>query len=306
MEDTLSHTRITSTTNPMDVSDEEEDKDVIRTTPNLAISSRRSIVEEVTDDGAIQEMEFIADKEKDQNQDELVDLKHIEQELLKNQQDKEKDLKLNQKPMIVQEDLDPNVVPVEVPVKSTQPPGITVFENSTKKSYFVSFTHPLTPLLSTHTLEAHTLSPNIPSHHHTSHLTTHPIPPLPTSPQPPSHTHAHFTPPFHLNPPPLSQRTLHLSAHPLPHPTPNSPHPLSQRTLHLSTHSTSHPTPSNSPHPPSHPYPLTHPHPPPHYPPSHSIPISPHTHVPLSTSSKNFTSILLPRSFLSRSFHFAK
>ena len=78
MEDTLSHTRITSTTNPMDVSDEEEDKDVIRTTPNLAISSRRSIVEEVTDDGAIQEMEFIADEEKKQAEDDLVDLKHIE------------------------------------------------------------------------------------------------------------------------------------------------------------------------------------------------------------------------------------
>ena len=192
MEDTLSHTRITSTTNPMDVSDEEEDKDVIRTTPNLAISSRRSIVEEVTDDGAIQEMEFIADKEKEQNQDELVDLKHIEQELLKNQQDKEEELKLNQKPMIVQEDLDPNVVPAEVPVKSTQPPGITVFENSTKKSHFVSFTHPLTSNRSTPIPEGHTLfSPPTPSHHHPK-----------SSPHPPSHTH-----------------TLHLTPHPIHHPS---------------------------------------------------------------------------------------
>ena len=190
MEDTLSHTRITSTTNPMDVSDEEEDKDVIRTTPNLAISSRRSIVEEVTDDGAIQEMEFIADKEKEQNQDELVDLKHIEQELLKNQQDKEEDLKLNQKPMIVQEDLDPNVVPVEVPVRSTQPPGITVFENSTKKFYFVSFTHPLTPLLSTHTLEAHSLSPHIPTHYPPFHST--PISPHSTHPRPTVYTRLKF------------------------------------------------------------------------------------------------------------------
>ena len=117
MEDTLSHTRITSTTNPMDVSDEEEDKDVIRTTPNPAISSRRSIVEEVTDDGAIQEMEFIADDENEQAEDELVDLKHIEQELLK------KDLN---KPMIVQDELEsiePKVEPAEVP--RTQPPGMS-------------------------------------------------------------------------------------------------------------------------------------------------------------------------------------
>ena len=119
MEDTLSHTRITSTTNPMDVSDEEEDKDVIRTTPNLAISSRRSIVEEVTDDGAIQEMEFIADEENEQAEDDLVDLKHIEQELLK------KDLN---RPMIVQDELEsiePKVGPAEVPIKSTQPPGMS-------------------------------------------------------------------------------------------------------------------------------------------------------------------------------------
>merc|ERR1712062_642759 len=107
MEDTLSHTRLTST--PMDVT--ANDEDVIRTTPNPAISSRRSIVEEVTDDGAIQEMEFIADEEKKQAEDDLVDLKHIEQELLK------KDLN---KPMIVQDELEPKVEPAEVP--RTQPP----------------------------------------------------------------------------------------------------------------------------------------------------------------------------------------
>ena len=116
MEDTLSHTRITST--PMDVT--ANDEDVIRTTPNPAISSRRSIVEEVTDDGAIQEMEFIADEENEQAEDDLVDLKHIEQELLK------KDLN---KPMIVQDELEsiePKVGPAEVPIKSTQPPGTYV------------------------------------------------------------------------------------------------------------------------------------------------------------------------------------
>ena len=113
MEDTLSHTRITST--PMDVT--ANDEDVIRTTPNPAISSRRSIVEEVTDDGAIQEMEFIADEENEQAEDELVDLKHIEQELLK------KDLN---RPMIVQDELEsiePKVGPAEVP--RTQPPGMS-------------------------------------------------------------------------------------------------------------------------------------------------------------------------------------
>ena len=116
MEDTLSHTRITST--PMDVTANDED-DVIRTTPNPAISSRRSIVEEVTDDGAIQEMEFIADEENEQAEDDLVDLKHIEQELLK------KDLN---KPMIVQDELEPiepKVGPAEVPIKSNQPPGMS-------------------------------------------------------------------------------------------------------------------------------------------------------------------------------------
>ena len=246
MEDTLSHTRITST--PMDVT--ANDEDVIRTTPNPAISSRRSIVEEVTDDGAIQEMEFIADKEKEQNQDELVDLKHIEQELLKNQQDKEKDLKLNQKPMIVQEDLDPNVVPAEVPAKSTQPPGITVFENSTKKSYFVSFTHPLTPLLSTHTLEAHTLSPNIPSHHHTSHLTTphtpsHHYPPLhnlrltPTPISPPPFISTH---PLYLNAPSICQHTLYLTPPPIHHTLYLNAPSIYQHTLHLTPHPPTHPT----------------------------------------------------------------
>ena len=109
MEDTLSHTRITST--PMDVTANDED-DVIRTTPNPAISSRRSIVEEVTDE--IQEMEFIADEENEQAEDDLVDLKHIEQELLK------KDLN---KPMIVQDELEPKVEPAEVP--RTQPPGMS-------------------------------------------------------------------------------------------------------------------------------------------------------------------------------------
>ena len=128
MEDTLSHTRITST--PMDVT--ANDEDVIRTTPNPAISSRRSIVEEVTDDGAIQEMEFIADEENEQAEDDLVDLKHIEQELLK------KDLN---KPMIVQDELEPiepKVGPAEVP--RTQPPGtyVTCLKITEKVAFIIA------------------------------------------------------------------------------------------------------------------------------------------------------------------------
>ena len=136
MEETMSRL---STNKPM-VAEEEEDSRIIRTTPNLP-SSRRSIIEEVTQDGAIQEMEFIADEDKEQNQEDDQLFKNIEQELLENEKQGLKELKniqdqlrpdqrVTKKPMVARgKPTEEIVVPEVIEPTATLSPGITVFEN---------------------------------------------------------------------------------------------------------------------------------------------------------------------------------
>ena len=147
MEETMSRL---STNKPM-VAEEEEDSRIIRTTPNLP-SSRRSIIEEVTQDGAIQEMEFIADDDKEQNQEDDQLFKNIEQELLENEKQGLKELKniqeqlrpdqrVTKKTMVARGKPTEEIVVPEV-IEPTLSPGITVFENVSNSAHRVKINVP--------------------------------------------------------------------------------------------------------------------------------------------------------------------